>query len=194
MTTNRFFLNASFWMLLAVLAPAQLAYGQERETEIDRENLNPRPPDRHDSERRRFGKGQPVRPEPSHFAFHSGRSRISRREHHQAMGCRLRLADDRQPGKPEEFGPLPSGKTWDSFSVGVNGSIAFGEPAPGGRVGRSGFPGGGGVTVERFAELARAGQTVPSIPDRRSASSSDRVYPALAISGSSRVAWSSPGA
>jgi hypothetical protein len=54
-----------------------------------------------------------------------------------------------------------SGKTWNSFSVGVTGSIAFGETA-GGRGGR-----GGGISVDRFAELAQAGRnlidTTPAI-------------------------------
>jgi len=46
-----------------------------------------------------------------------------------------------------------SGKTWNAFSVGMTGSIAFGEPA-GGR-GR-----GGGISVDRFAELAQAGRSI----------------------------------
>jgi hypothetical protein len=53
-----------------------------------------------------------------------------------------------------------SGKTWNSFSVGA-GSIAFGETAAG-RGGR-----GGGISVDRFAELAQAGRnlinTTPAI-------------------------------
>ncbi len=50
-----------------------------------------------------------------------------------------------------------SGKAWNSFSVGVTGSIAFGEPAAdrGGRGGR-----GGGISVDRFAELAQAARTL----------------------------------
>jgi hypothetical protein len=47
-----------------------------------------------------------------------------------------------------------SGKTWNSFSVGVTGSISFGEPAAG-RGAR-----GGGISVDRFAELAQAGRTL----------------------------------
>ena len=56
-----------------------------------------------------------------------------------------------------------SGKEWDSFSIGVTGSIAFG--APQGGLGRGGR--GGGVSIERFAQLqdAAAGliDTVPAI-------------------------------
>ena len=48
-----------------------------------------------------------------------------------------------------------SGKTWNAFSVGMTGSIAFGEQATGGRGGR-----GGGISVDRFAELAVAGRTL----------------------------------
>src|SRR5215471_19255111 len=44
-----------------------------------------------------------------------------------------------------------SGKTWTSFSVGITGSVAFGAPASGGR---------GGISVDRFAELAQAGRTL----------------------------------
>jgi hypothetical protein len=47
-----------------------------------------------------------------------------------------------------------SGKSWNSFSVGVTGSIAFGEPAAG-RAGR-----GGGISVDRFAELGQAARTL----------------------------------
>ncbi len=47
-----------------------------------------------------------------------------------------------------------SGKSWDSFSVGVTGSITFGAPAAG-RGGR-----GGGISVDRFAELAQAARTL----------------------------------
>ena len=47
-----------------------------------------------------------------------------------------------------------SGKAWNSFSVGVTGSIMFGEP-PSGRGGR-----GGGISVDRFAELAQAARTL----------------------------------
>lgn len=55
-----------------------------------------------------------------------------------------------------------SGKTWNTFSVGMTGSIAFGEPADAGRGrGGRGFGGrGGGLSVERFAELATAGRTI----------------------------------
>ncbi len=45
-----------------------------------------------------------------------------------------------------------SGKDWDTFSVGVTGSIAFGPSTSGGR--------GGGVSVDRFAQLQEAGRTI----------------------------------
>lgn len=49
-----------------------------------------------------------------------------------------------------------SGKTWNAFSVGMTGSMTFGEPPAGaGRGGR-----GGGISVDRFAELAQAGRTL----------------------------------
>ncbi len=49
-----------------------------------------------------------------------------------------------------------SGKSWDSLSVGVTGSIAFGAAQAGaGRGGR-----GGGVTIGRFDQLAEAGRTL----------------------------------
>ncbi|HEX3880879.1 MAG TPA: hypothetical protein VHW24_28045 [Bryobacteraceae bacterium] len=62
-----------------------------------------------------------------------------------------------------------SGKNWNTFSVGMTGSIAFAEPAPaagrgagaGAGRGRGGFGGrGGGISVDRFAELAGAGRTI----------------------------------
>ncbi len=66
-----------------------------------------------------------------------------------------------------------SSKTWDSFSVGMTGSIAFGEPVAGAGGGRrgpgagGGGPRGGGISVDRFAELQQAGatliNTVPAI-------------------------------
>jgi hypothetical protein len=46
-----------------------------------------------------------------------------------------------------------SGKSWDSFSVGITGSISFGDNQGGG--GR-----GGGVSVGRFAQLQEAGRTL----------------------------------
>jgi hypothetical protein len=48
-----------------------------------------------------------------------------------------------------------SGKIWNALSVGVTGSITFGEQRVGGRGGR-----GGGLAVDRFAELAQAGRTL----------------------------------
>ena len=64
-----------------------------------------------------------------------------------------------------------SGKSWNSFAVGVTGSMTFGEPATGGRGGRGGANAGGGrgggISVDRFAELEQAGRslidTVPAI-------------------------------
>ncbi len=60
-----------------------------------------------------------------------------------------------------------SGKTWNAFSVGMTGSMTFGEPAGAGRGGRGGRGGagggggrGGGISVDRFAELAQAGRTI----------------------------------
>ena len=48
-----------------------------------------------------------------------------------------------------------SGKSWDSLSVGVTGSIAFGAAQSGGPGNR-----GGGVTVDRFAQLQEAARTL----------------------------------
>ncbi len=59
-----------------------------------------------------------------------------------------------------------SGRSWDSFSVGVTGSIAFAEAAGGGaaRAGAGGGGGrggrGGGVTIGRFDELREAGRNL----------------------------------
>jgi len=55
-----------------------------------------------------------------------------------------------------------SGKTWTSLSVGMTGSITFGEPEAGGagRGGRGAGGRGGGLSVERFAELAEAAHTL----------------------------------
>jgi hypothetical protein len=51
-----------------------------------------------------------------------------------------------------------SGKSWNTFSVGMTGSMTFGEPAsdPRGRGQRAGNR-GGGISVDRFAELREAG-------------------------------------
>ncbi|HEY2974626.1 MAG TPA: hypothetical protein VGJ48_19080 [Pyrinomonadaceae bacterium] len=52
-----------------------------------------------------------------------------------------------------------SGKSWDSLSVGLTGSITFGsQPSPAG--GGFGGPRGGGVSVERFAQLQEAARTI----------------------------------
>ena len=61
-----------------------------------------------------------------------------------------------------------SGKTWTSFSVGVTGSITFGEaPVPAGRPTIAEPNHSGGLAVDRFAELQQAGpaliNTVPAI-------------------------------
>ena len=48
-----------------------------------------------------------------------------------------------------------SGSQWDSLSVGLTGSIAFGQAPSGGRGGR-----GGGVSIDRFAQLQEAGRTL----------------------------------
>jgi hypothetical protein len=54
-----------------------------------------------------------------------------------------------------------SGKNWNAFSVGMTGSLTFGEPAAGGGRGGGGGGGrGGGISVDRFAELAVAGRTL----------------------------------
>ena len=63
-----------------------------------------------------------------------------------------------------------SGKSWDSLSVGVTGSIRFGE-APGGAGGPGGRGGGrgdpGGVSIARFDQLSEGARnlvnTVPAI-------------------------------
>lgn len=58
-----------------------------------------------------------------------------------------------------------SGGEWNSFSVGVSGSLRFG-PAQGGRVG-SGPAGSGGIAIGRFDELQQVARalvnTVPAI-------------------------------
>lgn len=61
-----------------------------------------------------------------------------------------------------------SGKPWNSFSVGMTGSITFGEPAAGSNRGVGGGSNrGGGLSVSRFAELQQAApaliNTVPAI-------------------------------
>jgi hypothetical protein len=62
-----------------------------------------------------------------------------------------------------------SGKSWSTFSVGITGSITFGEPAhplPGRTVSAASNR-TGGLTVDRFAELQQAGpafiNTIPAI-------------------------------
>lgn len=60
-----------------------------------------------------------------------------------------------------------SGKSWNSFSVGVTGSVTFGEPAASSGRRGAGVNRGGGLSVDRFAELRQAGpaliNTVPAI-------------------------------
>ena len=58
-----------------------------------------------------------------------------------------------------------SGKTWDTLSVGVTGSIAFGPRAPAGAAAPGGgAPGGGGrgggVSIGRFDQLQDAARTL----------------------------------
>ena len=53
-----------------------------------------------------------------------------------------------------------SGKSWDSFSVGVTGSISFGVPQSPTAGAGFGGPRGGGVSVERFAQLQEASRTL----------------------------------
>jgi hypothetical protein len=57
-----------------------------------------------------------------------------------------------------------SGKSWDTFSVGINGSITLGadsERGEGNRPGRVGAEGGrGGVTIGRFDQLTQAARTL----------------------------------
>jgi hypothetical protein len=53
-----------------------------------------------------------------------------------------------------------SGRSWNAFSVGMTGSMTFGEQAAGGRGQRGAAPAGnrgGGISIDRFAELAQAG-------------------------------------
>lgn len=58
-----------------------------------------------------------------------------------------------------------SGKRWNNLSIGMTGSMTFGEPSPNG--GRAGAGRGGGIAVDRFAELQEAARslvnTVPAI-------------------------------
>jgi hypothetical protein len=64
-----------------------------------------------------------------------------------------------------------SGQSWNSVSVGITGSMTFGEPADADRGNRRSAgdigPRGGGLSVDRFAELQQAGpaliNTVPAI-------------------------------
>lgn len=74
-------------------------------------------------------------------------------------------------GKLQNFAFPFSGQDWNSFSVGITGSITFGGPVAGGRGGRAGGPGGfgrgGGLSVDRYALLQETGRalvnTVPAI-------------------------------
>jgi hypothetical protein len=60
-----------------------------------------------------------------------------------------------------------SGKTWNTFSVGVTGAIAFGEAPMAGRQSIAEPNRSGGLMIDRFAELKQAGSsiinTVPAI-------------------------------
>jgi hypothetical protein len=53
-----------------------------------------------------------------------------------------------------------SGKTWDTFSVGTTGSIAFSAPVPAPPAGGGGGGRGGGVTIGRFDQLQEAARTL----------------------------------
>lgn len=52
-----------------------------------------------------------------------------------------------------------SGKSWDALSVGLTGSISFGAPQPAGGPG-GGTGRGGGVSIDRFAQLQEAARTL----------------------------------
>ena len=52
-----------------------------------------------------------------------------------------------------------SGKTWNQLSIGINGSISFGLP-PSAPAGGGGGQRGGGVSIERFAQLQDASRTL----------------------------------
>ena len=53
-----------------------------------------------------------------------------------------------------------SGKSWDNFSVGITGSISFGAAQSSPGAGAFGANRGGGVSVERFAQLQEASRTL----------------------------------
>ena len=53
-----------------------------------------------------------------------------------------------------------SGKSWDSFSVGVTGTIAFTPPPAGGGAAGAGGGRGGGVSIGRFDQLQEAARTL----------------------------------
>jgi hypothetical protein len=53
-----------------------------------------------------------------------------------------------------------SGKGWDSFSVGITGSISFGAVQSGPGPGALGAGRGGGLTIDRFAQLQEASRTL----------------------------------
>jgi len=53
-----------------------------------------------------------------------------------------------------------SGKSWNSFSIGINGSISFGPPPNASGGGGGGGQRGGGVSIERFAQLQDASRTL----------------------------------
>jgi hypothetical protein len=59
-----------------------------------------------------------------------------------------------------------SGKSWNSFSVGMTGSMTFGQPASdGGRRGAGNGHPDGGISVDRFAELRQAApQLINTLP------------------------------
>ncbi len=53
-----------------------------------------------------------------------------------------------------------SGKNWESFSVGVTGSISFGAVQGSGGEGSAGISRGGGVVIDRFAQLQDASRSL----------------------------------
>ncbi len=60
-----------------------------------------------------------------------------------------------------------SGKSWNSLSIGITGSLTFDQSPPVSTDGRGGRGGGGGLSVDRFAELQEAASkfvnTTPAI-------------------------------
>ena len=53
-----------------------------------------------------------------------------------------------------------SGKSWDTFSVGITGSISFGAAPPSPSAGNFGAVRSGGLSIDRFAQLQEASRTL----------------------------------